>query len=184
MSTTIIGLYSSAPQCGKSETATVLVNTRGFVRIPFAAPLKAMARPMFKALGYSDQEIYLFETTNKSHTLSIGRTVRYIYQTLGTEWGRKCVHPELWVMLWEAQVRAFMDKGYSVVADDMRFPNEYEAVAKLNGEHWKIERACAPAATAHASEGALDEFMFPTIIENNGTLDDLRDAVTTALGHC
>jgi hypothetical protein len=45
--------------------------------------------------------------------------------TLGTEWGRDAVHPDLWVRLWAASG----PRTSRVVVEDVRFPNEVEPSA-------------------------------------------------------
>ena len=69
-----------------------------------------------------------------------------------------------------------MGFGYSVVVDDMRFPNGAEALRGLSVpvELWRIKRADAPACDQHESEGQLDGLMFDQTIINNGTLEDLH----------
>ena len=52
-------------------------------------------------------------------------------QTLGTEWGRECIGPEVWVDVWKSNVQKWLDGGLNVVVDDMRFPNEWDAVKAL-----------------------------------------------------
>jgi hypothetical protein len=64
-----------------------------------------------------------------------------------------------------------------VVISDVRFPNEAEAIKKLGGSVWRINRRNHSAANGHTSEHALDNYMFNHVIYNDGTVDDLTDEV-------
>jgi hypothetical protein len=175
----LIGIYSSVPQSGKSTVADHLVVRHGFKRRPFAAVLKEMMRPVLYALGVDLMKLYVGDKAVKLHE---GKTLRHALQTLGTEWGRKCMGDDFWVEVWKPGTIQDLADGHRVVVDDMRFPNEFAAVLDLGGRTWKVERpgACAPT-NGHASEGALDGMGFDAEIVNYGTLKDLEDTVENAL---
>jgi hypothetical protein len=104
-------------------------------------------------------------------------TARHILQTLGTNWGRHEIHPTVWLAEWECKARVWSRSGVVVVADDMRFPNEVEAVRRLGGVIWRIERPDSvidEEVVAHASEGRLNEVKFDQTIVNDGTIGDLQ----------
>ena len=45
--------------------------------------------------------------------------------TLGTEWGRNMIHPDLWVKALEWEIRGLVEQGIKhFVIDDLRFHNE------------------------------------------------------------
>lgn len=91
--------------------------------------------------------------------------------TLFTEWGRKLIHPDLWVEPWEAA----RPKQSRVVADDVRFPNEYAKVREKGGQVWRVIMPGAkPADPNDETEGRLDGFEFDRVICNNSTLLDLK----------
>jgi hypothetical protein len=56
-----------------------------------------MAVPMLEALGHSREEALDMLMHDKERTLSLGITVRHLLRTLGTEWGRECIHPDVWL---------------------------------------------------------------------------------------
>lgn len=103
-------------------------------------------------------------------TLKPGVTSRRIQQTLGTEWGRDQIHPELWVLLARDAWNREHAKGRSVVVDDMRFPNELAAVRAAGGTPVRITRVSASVPQPHASEGQLDECAMTAIV-NSGTIE-------------
>lgn len=147
--------------CGKTTVARHLIDGYFFERRRFAGPLKAMV----KALGLTDEEV---DGRLKEHPCERfgGATPRHMMQTLGTEWGRTCVDTNLWVRAWEAS----LPRNRDVVADDVRFQNEAQAIKRLGGILIFIDRP-GVSIGAHASEQQL---LAPDItIKNDGSLDDL-----------
>ena len=166
----IIGLYSPAPQSGKSTVAAYL-NEQGYVVVPFAQTLKDMLVPMLEALGYDEEGARYLTTRAKQVVVrDAGVSVRHMLQTLGTEYGRQCIHPDIWVRCWKGRAQ----RHSMVVADDVRFPNEAAMIKLLGGELWHIERPGVPREHGHASEGSLDNYDgFDHFITNDGTIDEL-----------
>jgi hypothetical protein len=131
---------------GKSTAAAYLVERHGFQRVRFAGPLKAM----MVALGCTHEQIDGSEKETPCDLLG-GKTPRHAMQTLGTEWGRNLITPDLWIRAWQNAV-AKVPAGVPVVVDDCRFPNEAEAVRFAGGVIVRIERPGAGTASVHASE--------------------------------
>ena len=183
----LIALYSHQPGSGKS-TAAAALRQEGWVVVPFAAPLKAMAGALLEAAGYSRVEIEQILSVGKQQEL--GRlagapTARHLLQTLGTAWGRERIHPRLWIELWEDRVQELLVQGCSVVCDDLRTPEEMAAVRSLGGQIWLVDRpqgAINDSATvAHATEGALAAAKFDLVISNEGAKDAFEALVLAAV---
>jgi hypothetical protein len=156
-----------------------MLSDHGYVIIPFAKIVKEMLHPMLVCLGYDHNKAWRLVTLEKDTVVpGLGVSVRHMLQTLATEWGRSCIHTNVWLQCWERRI-AHTDH---VVVDDVRFPNEADLVTRLGGEMWRIERPGVVANTSHASEGGLDSYTFQRRIANQGTLDDLRRNVEAALG--
>ena len=170
----LIGLYSPAPRSGKTTVANYLTEY-GFHTVSFAAPLKRMMRVFLLSYGYVSDEIDFLLGDGKGEQLpGIRTTPRHLLQTVGTEWGRECVHPEVWLMCWKTEANRHLRNGFSVVVDDVRFPNEAELVRGLGGELWHIHHPEAVRSTTHTSEGSLDDFPhFDRRLVNDGSLLDL-----------
>lgn len=170
----LIGLYSPAAQSGKTTVSREL-ELRGFVRLPFAEPMKLMVRPLLMEMGYAPGEAKRLVYEDKEAVVpELGVSSRHLLQTLGTEWGRECVSPDVWLRVWRARAARFE----RVVVDDVRFENEAELVRSLGGQMWRVQRAGVCNVSTHASEGGLDAWPhFSRYIVNNGTLEQLRDAV-------
>lgn len=151
----VLGLAGRAG-AGKSTVAAILAGRHGFVRLRFAGPLKAMMR----AIGLDDDAL---EGAGKErpHPLLAGRSPRHAMQTLGTEWGRRCIGEDLWcVLARDAALRAMGgNPAARIVFEDVRFANEADTVARLGGLVVRVERpglpALADAAAAHESEAGL-----------------------------
>ena len=172
--TQLIGLYSPAPQSGKSTVARCLA-ARGYAIRPFASPLKEMIATFLYSCGHSYEYIHDVLYVNKETVIeSFGVTGRHLMQTLGTEWGRQCVLPDVWLRHWALRVEG----APYVVVDDVRFPNEAQLLIELGGEMWRVGRPGVERISGHASEGGLDAWPhFTQYIVNNGTLTELYDAI-------
>lgn len=155
---------------GKTTAAKHLVIGHGWHRVRFAGPLKAM----MKALGLSYREID-GDLKEAPCALLGGKTPRHAMQTLGTEWGRDLITPDLWIRAWRAVLSA-VPPGVNVVVDDCRFPNEAEAVRAAGGVIVRVEREGAgQGAAGHSSEGYRVET--GPVLTNNGTEQDFLCAV-------
>ena len=164
----IIGLYSSRPQCGKSTVAQYLAAHRGFKVLSFATPFKRMLEVLVRAAGYHPSVL-----ENKTEPLARlgGATPRRLMQTLGTEWGRTQIASDIWVSILVHRIN--VRNGDNFVVDDMRFPNEYEALLALGAQLWHVWRPGESNLTAHASEGSLDTYHFHSVLRNDGDLGKL-----------
>lgn len=180
----VIGLWSPTPGCGKSTVAELIEELEPASTImPFAETLKLMLEVLIRNAGYSERqaERALYDPEGKTERLYFlpgMPTGRELMQTLGTEWGRFRIHQDLWTTVWRAQVRSC---AVMVIADDVRFPNEAQAVRDVGGELWCIQSPLGKPAGDHISEGQLGDEPFDVIINNNGTLEQLRTAVQHAL---
>lgn len=140
----IIGLCGLAGS-GKSTVARTLTGSFDFNRLAFADPLKGM----LASVGFTPEQLYGSE--KEAVIADLGVTPRAAMQSLGTDWGRDMVHPDIWVNLWTRKARALLAAGAHVVADDVRFPNEVAAIRALGGEVWRVDRP-GTVQMAHASE--------------------------------
>lgn len=176
-----IALISPTMGCGKSTVATYLWSQYGYDIIPFARPIKLMVETLLGCYGYRESTIRHLMTAGKEEPLTAipgHPSVRRLAQLLGTEYGRQQVHPDVWVEAWKVMAK---DEP-RVVADDCRFPNEYQAVRAIPGALiWRVTRRHATLTHAHASEGALDHMPVDSEIPNNGTVAELHAKVDLLL---
>lgn len=166
----LIGLYSPAPQSGKTTLAEAL-HGHGYRRVSFADPLREMVGALLHWQGMDAVEATdRLRGARKAEPCPqlAGRSARYALQRLGTEWGRQLMGDSIWVEAALARAHSLMRAGQSVVIDDMRFPNEAAAIRGCGGLLIRITRpGVAPPPDAHASEGSLDSWAFDLDLVNN-----------------
>lgn len=151
---------------GKTYAADYLVDNYGYTKVKFAKHLKDMLR----AMGLSDEHIE-GDLKEKPCDLLDGRTPRWAMQTLGTEWGRDLISPNLWGNLWENEVRALLSEGKRVVVDDVRFDNEAQRIQKMSGYLIQMKRSTETEETTadHPSEN-IPENPNATILHGDGKM--------------
>lgn len=137
----------------------------------FGAPLKRVAKMFLGDIDLSSQDVkksVLSEEWNNPEPM----TVRDFLQKLGTDAIRDGLHPNAWVNM------LFNDYHYRQhwVIDDVRFPNEYNAIAYRGGVMIRINRGGIPTSD-HPSETMLDDYEFDFVIDNNGSEDDFLNQI-------
>jgi hypothetical protein len=141
--------------CGKSTAAEALIE-EGWVRVKFADPLKNMLRSFYASCGIEDSAFVEARIEGgmkeEPDPFLAGRTPRHAMQTLGTEWGRNLIAPDLWTMAWQQRVLSMASRELDVVVDDCRFANEAAAVRSLGGMVVRIDGRSSGAKAKHASE--------------------------------
>lgn len=170
----LIALYAPRQGSGKSVIADALVQDHGFSCIKFADPLKEMIFAFLVARGLDPftVERMVHGDLKEAPVPGLGGiTTRFLMQTIGTEWGRNTIHPDIWTNTFRASVEATPGP---VVCDDMRFPNEYETAADLGAVLVRVIRAGHSPEVTHPSEGLLDDRTFHHTIINDSTLEVLR----------
>ena len=164
----LIGVVGVAGS-GKTLVAKYLIEQHGFVRRRFAEPLKNMLRV---GLGLTDAQL---EGSEKMAQLPAfgGCTPRHIMQTLGTEWGRRMIHSDIWVNAWK---RSLIDAGDLIVVDDVRFPNEASVIQAMGGTLWRVYRP-GLVTHDHASERHQQSIVEDFLLNNATSIADLMRSV-------
>jgi hypothetical protein len=128
-------------------------------------------------------------------------TPRWVLQYWGTEVCRQGFHDDIWIASLENKMRRTTD---NIVISDVRFPNEIKAIHNAGGTVIRVKRGEDPewynAAISmnsgergnmswalskhkietlgiHASETAWVGGDIDIVIENNGTIDELYEAI-------
>ena len=115
----LIGIHGPA-RAGKDTLASYLLDNLSddWSRSSFAGPIKAMIEVITGEVKDEDKD---------KVDPRFGVTVRYLYQTIGTDWGRDMVGGDIWVGAFSR-----LNAGEQLVVPDVRFENEAELV-RANG---------------------------------------------------
>lgn len=181
----IIGLSGKAGS-GKTTFAKV-AEILGFTRLSFADGVKHEVKEFLTEyeIPFDDRNLWgsqvdkeeviqhfspgLYALPGGEHyyTPKFLATFRELLQFWGTDFRRK-QDPDYWVKRLLSQ----MVPGEKYVIDDLRFPDEAEAIRKRGGKVIRVERphTFKISGPNHASEIALDNYAFDLTIENDDSL--------------
>ena len=190
----IVGFIGS----GKGTVGDIL-ETQGFIKDSFARPLKDAVSIIFgwpRELLEGDTEVSRQWREQKdifwSERFGYDFTPRMALQLMGTEAGRDVFHSDIWVI--SLLNRA---KGRNVVVTDVRFQNEIMYIQAHMGIILRVKRGPEPIwydemlniSDFELRENYMDQFKVHRSewdwigchvdfeIDNNGTLQDLRNNV-------
>ncbi len=176
-------MYFVAPAgAGKTFGARYLVEKYGYVPAKFAYPVYHIAQDYF---GMKDKD-------------------RRLLQVIGTDAGRNQLDPDIWVQRFSEdlcivqETRRIMGLDpVAFVVDDVRFPNEHEALKSMG---WvgiyldvppalrlarleKRDGSAQEGTLGHESETKIEEFRSKlTIVDASGSLEDMYARIEKALG--
>ncbi len=201
--TTVIALTGPAGS-GKDSVADVLCRYAHFARLAFADALKAEAADAFGArvdplftdrdskeqptpalalhrcgsFGFIGAVALATHAKVDSAWLAEPRSPRQILQWWGTEFRRRR-EERYWVHQLVQRIGGLKEAGHHrIVVTDCRFPNELQALRMAGAKLWRVQRAgLADVEGAHISATALAREPADALLDNNGTLDTLRDRV-------
>ena len=197
----IIGLSGYAG-AGKDTVADILVREHGFTRVAFADKLKEFAynvNPIIDVDTWQDEwepsnfgayPVFLRDVVDSIGWDEAKRRfpgVRQALQRTGVA-ARETFGEDFWVDQVadhiEATPGSFIRGAVNWVIPDVRFPNEARYIQSWRqaGAVIRVNREGVAAVNGHVSEHALDGWEFDGLVENNGSLDDLRSEVATLLG--
>jgi hypothetical protein len=148
----------------------------GYRRMSFATPLKAMLWAFLTQAGCDTataKRMIDGDLKEVPSTFFLGRSPRYAMQTLGTDWGRKLIGEGLWVSVTISAAQKARKAGHPVVIDDVRFPNEAEAITAAEGMMVRVFRPGRESSPEQAYEGNLEGFSFGLELENDAPSADV-----------
>ena len=201
----IVGFIGS----GKGTVGDILVRDYDFEKDSFAKPLKDAVSIIFgwdRQLleGDTDESREFREKVDPFWTEVVGFELspRYALQLFGTECIREVFDPDVRSA---SLIQRYESTGLNTVVTDCRFPNEINAINKAGGQVWRVVRGEEPnwydtywelmedenwheigrlrdeGYIPHESETAWIGSNFDIIIENNGTLEDLKVSVASIM---
>lgn len=138
-------------------------------KVGFADPLKAMLSVLLPLEYLNDPEL------KEKRSVVYGCTPRHMMQTLGTEWGRKMVHPDIWTLQMHRElVRLDSEPLRVVVVTDIRFDNEAGFLKDVwDATIFEVVRE-GSAQDTHASEVGVNKAFVDRTLINNGTLKEFE----------
>ena len=169
----LIGIAGPA-RSGKDTVAEILRADR-WITLAFADPLRRML-----AAGFGAEAL---QQDKEAPIPWVDRSYRELIQTLGTEWGRGLIREDLWIRLAErriADMHQVSGGELDVAITDVRFENEAAWIRRSRGQVWHLRREHRPHVREHVSEAGVGVEPSDRIIMNNGTLEDLIQAVAHA----
>lgn len=163
----------TGPAGSGKDTAGAILIQNGFNRFAFADHLKATLAVLFEPMGltlahFNDRDL-------KETTIEIfGKSPRELMQSFGTDWARKLVHPDIWLMAAEGNLKKMSGR---IVVTDIRFENEANLVRSLGGVIVHLggrqPSTCSSTAT-HASEKPIAFAEGDVRLSNTGSIEDLH----------
>lgn len=155
---------------GKDTAANFLRSRYGFHTYSLATPIKRALNAMY---GWNEEQ-WLNRNWKEEVQWPPGASPRQLAQTLGTEWGREVISPDIWIdfaaRVWHYQ-KAQTDLGDTparMVIPDVRFDNEAEWIVENGGLVVQITRREVEPVAAHPSECGLSEDWDRVYVRNDG----------------
>jgi hypothetical protein len=161
--------FTGLAQSGKTTAAKAFLSI-GYDQMSFAGPLKAMVQCLTPCIDKEARPPSL-----------CGKSLREVYQSLGTDWGRKMVGEDIWINAGRARIDTLLGDVESdiirgIVVDDIRFDNEAELVRSMGGVVIEITRSSVPQMD-HASEAGISRDLIDFSFANEGDIDTLQHQV-------
>lgn len=181
MTLLVIGGFATA---GKDAVANFLVENHGWYKTYMSKPLETALLTLDPFVPVSKPEEVQIDVRYSALHAAVGYDeskknweVRRLLQTLGTEVGRNMLDKDIWLRKVCAEVVEQQSLGKNVVVTGVRYPNELATFNRMDAYSLWVHRPGTAPINSHSSENTLEPERFDKILENNGTLEDLENAV-------
>lgn len=167
---------------GKDTVSSELIKF-GYEQFIFAEPIKQF---FSFSLGLTRAEA----EQKSMHIDELNFTLRQLYQFFGTELIRNQIHNDFWIISVAKRIRK--ENAEKIVISDTRFPNEkYKLQEYLPEAHVKTVNVVREVKVDdeylgfenHPSETSIDEIDFDYQIDNNGSIEELKEKVSEMLNY-
>ncbi len=186
MTKTVIGLTGTTGSnmiagCGKDTVAEMISAIEGFKVYGLADPIYAMVKAGFgidgKDIDWNSREAKNAQIDWLSDSEDSKVSLRYLLETLGTEWGRNFICNDVWLRVAEKFIK---ESDTGVVIKDIRFPNEMAWLDKMGGVLIHILRPNffnTEATKGHPSNIPLPLRERDIMLVNDSSIDVLENRV-------
>lgn len=165
---------------GKDVVASHFVECHGFRRIAIADNLKELT-----AIAFGMTRTQLWGAQRNVIDVRWQKTPRAIYQALGD--ALRAIHPDALLHGWRGVVARRIHEGCAVIVPDIRTTAEVVALRELGGALWRVVRPdvqLTGAVAEHETETTSESFDVDVVLQNAGTIRDLRRDADVALASC
>lgn len=175
----VIG-FTGPKRVGKDTAAAALVENYDWVKINPGDPIRAMVKTLLRHAGAEEKWIrdHVDGDRREDPVFTLDGTdisSRHLMQTLGDDWGRGLVHPDLYASIMLTTTRELLESGVpGVVVTGIRKPNEAAAIRQIGGEIWRIDRPGFEATGEHSSEQGFDAIGHDLRLVNDRTARELH----------
>jgi hypothetical protein len=181
---------------GKTTTSDYLEQKYSFSEYSFAEPIKKIGL----AFGFESHQLYGTQRQKMEVNEHWGVSARHFLQKFGTDICRDVmptIIPDMkfgdsgtpWIRLFEIHVAKLVKENphACIVISDVRFVNEAEAIQKMGGYVFRIDREekieTDEKTASHASETELMKINADLILDNSGTKDTLYATLDSVIGN-
>jgi energy-coupling factor transporter ATP-binding protein EcfA2 len=171
---------TGAKTVGKTTIAKAVAALSDDVHIlSFATPI----RKMLSALGVSQHNL---NVEKEAVVDGLNQSARQMLCSLGTDWGRNMVHPNIWLWAMDQQIaeiyRNAKNKSHVVIIiDDCRFANEAAWVAKKGGQIVELYRDGIRYTHEHITEKPLPNSLIDWSFDAGGVQNCVKNIVQNIL---
>ena len=186
MNNKIIGITGKAGAGKDTMRRYIQDSNKSTVAYSFASPVYAMLEtllggdmPPKDKYGHYDKNVVI---------KPLGVNLRYLLQTLGTDWGRNMVNLQIWIHKaekWYKEVAKTdgrrsrrSSKDAIIVFSDIRFNNEAEWVIGLGGDVYEVCRANAERLQPHSSEAGIESTYVKARIYNDSDIEVFQNNIS------
>jgi hypothetical protein len=173
---------------GKSTAAEALIQ-HGYTRLSLADPVKDAAVVMLNAFTRSFHVDTMTDCFDRGDIEYSKATFRPLLEWIGSTFGRDYLQtPDRWINLFRERFEHLDNLCVPIVCDDVRFPNEAEALREMGFLVVFIDRPPILRAMCMAESGEDADEVMPSelhlseiqpdyTLHNNRTVDDLQRRV-------
>lgn len=169
----------TAPKGAGKDTAGAALVELGYRPIAFAEPIKRAIEAMFDLPAEIwDRRDWKEATLDDSGFMpGLAVSPRFLAQTIGTEWGRESIDPNVWVKAVERKIEneARQYGTDKFVVTDVRFANEAVWTRSMGGYVVEIVRPGHEWNADHTSEAGPADELIDARVHNDGTISELHD---------